>query len=62
MSKDAKECKCALFETAIGTCGVVWTMRGIKAVQLPLPDENKTRTRIRQRYGELAEATPPAGV
>ncbi|OJU25706.1 MAG: cysteine methyltransferase [Nitrobacter sp. 62-13] len=62
MSEDAKDCKFALFDTAIGTCGVVWTGRGIRAVQLPLPDEDKTRTRIRQRYGELAEATPPPRV
>ena len=61
MSEDARECKFALFETAIGTCGIVWTLRGIRAVQLPLPDENKTRMRIRQRYGEIAEAIPPAG-
>jgi methylated-DNA-[protein]-cysteine S-methyltransferase len=60
MSEDVKECKFALFDTTIGTCGIVWTVRGIKAVQLPLPDENKTRTRIRQRYGEIAEAIPPA--
>jgi methylated-DNA-[protein]-cysteine S-methyltransferase len=59
---DVKDCKFALFDTAIGTCGIVWSVRGIKAVQLPLPDENKTRTRIRQRYGELAEALPPADV
>jgi methylated-DNA-[protein]-cysteine S-methyltransferase len=59
---DVKHCKFALFDTAIGTCGVVWTARGIKAVQLPLPDENRTRTRIRQRYGECAEAIPSTGV
>jgi methylated-DNA-[protein]-cysteine S-methyltransferase len=62
MREDVKECKFALFETAIGACDIVWTMRGIKAVQLPLPDENKTRTRIRQRYGEIAEAIPPANI
>ncbi len=62
MSGGVKECKFALFDTAIGTCGIVWTVRGIRAVQLPLPDENKTRTRIRQRYGEIAEAVPPANV
>ncbi|GAB1717201.1 MAG: methylated-DNA--protein-cysteine methyltransferase [Nitrobacter sp.] len=59
---DVKDCKFALFDTAIGTCGIVWSVNGIKAVQLPLPDENKTRARIRQRCGELAEAIPPAGV
>ena len=62
MSNDVKDCKFALFDTAIGVCGIVWTARGINAVQLPLPDESKTRARIRQRYGELAAAIPPAAV
>jgi methylated-DNA-[protein]-cysteine S-methyltransferase len=62
MSDDMEDCKFALFDTAIGVCGIVWTARGIRAVQLPLPDESKTRARIRQRYGELAEAIPPAAV
>ncbi|ABE61551.1 methylated-DNA--protein-cysteine methyltransferase [Nitrobacter hamburgensis X14] len=62
MSEDVRDIKFALFDTAIGACGIVWTARGIKAVQLPLSDEDKTRTRIRQRYGRLAEAIPPAGV
>jgi methylated-DNA-[protein]-cysteine S-methyltransferase len=62
MSEQVNERKFALFDTAIGTCGIVWTACGIKAVQLPQPDEEKTRTCIRQRYGELAEAIPPAAV
>ncbi len=41
-----------LFDTAIGRCGVVWGDRGIHAVQLPMGTEEKTRGRIRQRYGE----------
>jgi methylated-DNA-[protein]-cysteine S-methyltransferase len=52
----------AIFDTAIGRCGVVWGERGIIAVQLPMGSEDKTRGRIRQRYGDLAEAPPPAGV
>jgi methylated-DNA-[protein]-cysteine S-methyltransferase len=62
MSEQVNDRRFALFDTAIGACGIVWTARGIKAVQLPLSDEDKTRTRIHQRYGRLAEATPPAGV
>jgi methylated-DNA-[protein]-cysteine S-methyltransferase len=62
MIEDVRVCKFALFDTAIGACGLVWTARGIKTVQLPLPDADKTRTRIRQRHGGLAEAVPPSGV
>jgi methylated-DNA-[protein]-cysteine S-methyltransferase len=62
MSEQVNDRRFALFDTAIGACGIVWTARGIKAVQLPLSDEDKTRTRIHQRYGRLAEAIPPAGV
>jgi methylated-DNA-[protein]-cysteine S-methyltransferase len=52
----------AIFETAIGACGIVWGPRGINGVQLPMGNEGKTRSRIVQRYGDLAEAEPPAEV
>ena len=52
----------AIFDTAIGRCGIVWGARGIIAVQLPMGSEDKTRGRIRQRYGDIAEAPPPAEV
>ncbi len=51
----------AIFDTAIGRCGIAWGPRGINAVQLPMSSEDKTRARIRQRYGDIAE-TQPAGV
>src|ERR1700726_4892607 len=52
----------AIFDTAIGRCGIAWGPRGINAVQLPMGSEDKTRARIRQRYGDIAEAPPPAEV
>jgi methylated-DNA-[protein]-cysteine S-methyltransferase len=52
----------AIFDTAIGRCGIVWGERGIKAVQLPMSSEDKTRARIRQRYGDVAEAAPSVKV
>ena len=52
----------AIFDTAIGRCGIAWGPRGINAVQLPMSSEDKTRARIRQRYGDIAEAPPPAEV
>jgi methylated-DNA-[protein]-cysteine S-methyltransferase len=52
----------AIFDSAIGRCGIVWGERGISAVQLPMGSEDKTRGRIRQRYGDLVESTPPSDV
>ena len=52
----------AIFDTSIGRCGIVWGARGINGVQLPMGSEDKTRTRVRQRQGELVEAPPPAEV
>jgi methylated-DNA-[protein]-cysteine S-methyltransferase len=52
----------ALFDTAIGHCAIVWSSRGINAVQLPMSSEAKTSARIRQRYGEIPEAPPPVDV
>jgi methylated-DNA-[protein]-cysteine S-methyltransferase len=52
----------AIFDTAIGPCGIVWGDRGITAVQLPMGSEEKTRNRIHQRDGDVIEAAPPADV
>ena len=52
----------AIFDSAIGPCGIAWGDRGIHAVQLPMGSEDKTRGRIRQRYGEIPEAPPTAEV
>jgi methylated-DNA-[protein]-cysteine S-methyltransferase len=48
----------AIFDTAIGPCGIVWGERGISGVQLPMGSEDTTRKRIRQRNGEIPEAEP----
>jgi methylated-DNA-[protein]-cysteine S-methyltransferase len=52
----------AIFDTAIGPCGIVWGERGISGVQLPMSNEDKTRKRIHQRNGDIAEAAPTAAV
>lgn len=52
----------ALFDTAIGRCGIVWGARGIVAVQLPQPTEAQTCARITQRHPDSVEAAPPADV
>ena len=52
----------AIFDTAIGSCGIVWGARGVNGVQLPMGSEEKTRSRIVQRYGDIVEASPPSEV
>jgi methylated-DNA-[protein]-cysteine S-methyltransferase len=52
----------AIFDTAIGRCGIVWGPRGINGVQLPMGSEEKTRGRIRQRHGDIVEAPPTEAV
>src|SRR3984893_3136224 len=49
----------ALFETAIGHCGIVWSERGIAGVQLPERNEDTTRNRILRRFAGAHEAVPP---
>ena len=52
----------ALFDTAIGPCGVIWGPDGISGVQLPMGNEQKTRGRILQRHSAAREAEPPENV
>ena len=52
----------AIFDAAIGPCGLVWGERGISGVQLPMSNEEKTRKRIHQRNGDIQEAEPTAEV
>jgi methylated-DNA-[protein]-cysteine S-methyltransferase len=53
---------CALFDTAIGQCGIAWNDRGIIGVQLPEATESRTRARILQRFTEARETSPPPHV
>ena len=52
----------AIFDTALGRCGIAWGERGINAVQLPMGSEKMTRSRIRQRFDDIAESAPPVEV
>jgi methylated-DNA-[protein]-cysteine S-methyltransferase len=52
----------ALFETAIGTCGIVWSERGVVGVQLPEANAKATRTRVHRRFADAQEAKPPGGI
>jgi len=52
----------ALFDTAIGRCGVAWTERGIAGVQLPEASDRATHARMEKRFPGAAETAPPRGV
>jgi methylated-DNA-[protein]-cysteine S-methyltransferase len=52
----------ALFDTAIGRCGVAWSDRGIAGVRLPEADDEQTRARMLQRYPTAGETIPPLEV
>src|SRR5271165_883513 len=52
----------ALFDTAIGRCGVAWGERGVAGVQLPEAGERETRARMLQRFPTAGETAPPPEV
>ncbi len=52
----------ALFDTAIGRCGIAWSARGIARVGFPERSEPATRERLCRRFPEALEAVPPADV
>jgi methylated-DNA-[protein]-cysteine S-methyltransferase len=51
-----------VFETAIGSCGLVWSAGGVAGVQLPERSEAATRNRLLRRFPMAREAAPPAEV
>ena len=52
----------AIFDTAIGTCGIVWNARGVAGVQIHDGTEAATRSRLLRRFVGAQEAKPPAHV
>jgi methylated-DNA-[protein]-cysteine S-methyltransferase len=51
-----------LFDTAIGRCGIVWSGRGVVAVQLPGNGERATRSLMLRRFAAAREGVPPPSV
>lgn len=53
----------ALFDTALGVCGIAWGPGGVVAVQLPESDDRRTRARLLTGLPLLPEvAIPPPPV
>lgn len=49
----------ALFETALGVCGIAWGSHGTTAVQLPEPAAEGTRARLLKSAGDCPEVSDP---
>ncbi len=52
----------ALFDTAIGACGIAWSEAGIVALQLPERDRARTQARLLRRWPEASEAAPSPAI
>jgi methylated-DNA-[protein]-cysteine S-methyltransferase len=51
----------ALFDTALGGCGIAWSERGVVRIQLPEADQERTARRLADG-GAAVEAPPPPWV
>jgi methylated-DNA-[protein]-cysteine S-methyltransferase len=49
----------ALFETALGPCGIAWGSQGVLGVQLPEASERQLRVRLHRRFPSATETPPP---
>jgi methylated-DNA-[protein]-cysteine S-methyltransferase len=49
----------ALFDTAIGTCGLAWGAAGLLALQLPEATDAETRARLTRHLEDPYETMPP---
>jgi methylated-DNA-[protein]-cysteine S-methyltransferase len=50
----------ALFDTALGPCGLVWSAHGVAGVQLPAPGKREVRARILEQFPQAIESELPA--
>ncbi len=48
----------ALFDTALGRCGIVWSEHGVVGVQFPERSEVATLARVQRRFPAAREAAP----
>lgn len=52
----------ALFQTAIGACGIAWGEAGLAGVQLPEENADAARARLARRFPQAIEQRPPPQV
>jgi methylated-DNA-[protein]-cysteine S-methyltransferase len=48
-----------LFSTAIGSCAIAWSDRGVTSVWLPEQTDSHTRARVVRRFPHSIESAPP---
>jgi len=48
-----------LFPTAIGSCAIAWSDRGVTSVWLPEQTDRETSARVARRFPQSLESTPP---
>jgi methylated-DNA-[protein]-cysteine S-methyltransferase len=51
-----------LFDTGLGACGIAWSERGVRRLQLPEANKGATERRLRAGAGSTRPQTPPAPV
>jgi len=51
-----------VFDTAIGPCGVAWSVRGLVAVALPEGSHSATEKRLANKARSAGAATPPPAI
>jgi methylated-DNA-[protein]-cysteine S-methyltransferase len=51
-----------LFPTAIGTCGIAWSDRGVLGLHLPAARDADMRASLARRFPDATESEPPAAV
>jgi methylated-DNA-[protein]-cysteine S-methyltransferase len=54
--------KYALFDTAIGRCGIAWNDAGILAVRLPYASDEKMHAGLQSRFGAVEQVSPPPSI
>ena len=59
MAAPAKGSGWALFDSAIGRCGIAWSERGVVGVQLPEASDAETAGRVKRHVPRAGEAAPP---
>jgi len=52
----------ALFDTAIGCCGIAWRGDAVTGMQLPEGSAEATRARMARRHAKAGEQAPPPAV
>jgi methylated-DNA-[protein]-cysteine S-methyltransferase len=62
MAADAHPYLHTLFDTAVGRCALVWSERGLAALQLPESDDEATLKRLRRGRGGVGHLAVPEGL